>query len=127
MATVLGVALAGAAGALARWGLEALIGRRVGEGFPWGIFVVNVSGSFVAGIAFVLLTQRPGAPDWWRTTVLVGLLGAFTTFSTLSVQTVRLVESGAYAPAAANALGSLAAGLVAAGAGIALARSMTGA
>jgi CrcB protein len=111
------IALAGALGALARYGLDGLVATRSG-GFPWGTFVVNISGSFVLGLAFTLLTERYRVDPWIRSGITIGLLGAYTTFSTLSLETFRLFEDGAYGLAFANAVGSLVAGLAAVYVGI---------
>jgi len=120
MLTVVTVAAAGAAGALARWGVDEWFERRGGL-FPWGIFVVNVSGAFLIGFLVTWLEPRFEGATWLRTGILVGFLGAYTTFSTLSLDTYRLLDGGHTGTALANALGSLAAGLVAVWAGIRLA------
>src|SRR4051812_40717860 len=102
---ILGIAVAGAFGAVARYGLDRAIGS---DGFPWGIFVVNVSGAFELGVLLTAMSDRG-----LRTAVTVGFLGAYTTFSTLSFQTYRLAADGSPGLAAANMLGSCAAGLAA--------------
>ena len=124
MRTVLGVALAGAMGALARFGLGSVISERYAGVFPLGTFVINVSGSFLLGFLFVLLAERIGLSPAWRTSVTVGFLGAYTTFSTFTLETFRLVEDGALGAAALNAFGSLLVGLVAVWLGVSLARAV---
>ena len=127
MRTVVGIAVAGSIGALARYGLDALDGlvsRRTTGGFPWGTFVVNISGSFLLGLLFTVLTEQISAPSWLRSTLTIGLLGAYTTFSTLSFESYRLVEDGAYGIAAANMVGSLAVGLLAVYLGVAPGRAI---
>ncbi|HEY7283583.1 MAG TPA: fluoride efflux transporter CrcB [Actinomycetota bacterium] len=111
MRTGVGIAVAGALGALARFGLEGAVSRRAGGAFPWGTFVVNVTGAFVLGFLFTVLTERFRVSPWLRTSLTVGFLGAYTTFSTLSYETYRLLEDGVVWLAAANGLGSLVAGL----------------
>jgi CrcB protein len=111
MRTGVGIAVAGAAGALARYALEGAVSRETGGGFPWGTFVVNITGAFVLGFLFTVLTERFRVSPWVRTSLTVGFLGAYTTFSTLSFETYRLLEDGAVWLAAANGLGSLVAGL----------------
>ena len=113
MATAIGIALAGAAGALARYGLDGFVSRKTGGGFPWGTFVVNVTGSLVIGLLFTVFTERFMVAPWLRSTLLIGFIGAYTTFSTLSLETFRLMEDGSFVLAAANSLGSLALGLIA--------------
>jgi CrcB protein len=122
--TVAGIAVAGAAGALARYGLEGLVSRRLPGAFPWGTFVVNITGAFVAGLLFTVLTERFAVAPWVRTTLLVGFLGAYTTFSTLSLETFRLIEDGALVLGALNAVGSLAAGLLAVYGGVLVGRAI---
>jgi CrcB protein len=122
MRTIVGIAVAGAVGALARYGLEGVVSRRLTTAFPWGTFVVNVSGAFVAGLLFTVLTERFRVAPWLRSTLLIGFLGAYTTFSTLSLETYRLIEDGAYALGALNSVGSLAAGLVAVYGGVVVGR-----
>jgi CrcB protein len=107
----LAIALAGALGALVRYWLDGVVSRRTGGGFPWGTFAINVTGSFVLGMLFTLLTERYRVDPWLRSGLTIGFLGAYTTFSTVSLETYRLLEDGAVGLAAANAVGSLAAGL----------------
>ncbi len=121
MGAGIAIAIAGAGGALARWGLDGWIERRGGI-FPWGIFVVNVSGALLIGFLATALSARFEDVSWLRAGVLVGFLGAYTTFSTLSLDTYRLLDAGHVGVALANSLGSLAAGLAAVWAGIQLGR-----
>jgi fluoride exporter len=120
----LATALAGALGALSRYGLDGLIARRAPGAFPWGTFVINVSGSFLLGLAFTLTTERYRVDPWLRSGIAIGFLGAYTTFSTLSFETYRLAEDGALGLAAANAFGSLAAGLGAVYLGVVAGRAL---
>jgi CrcB protein len=121
MRAAVGIAVAGAAGALARYGLEGVISRRA-TAFPWGTFVVNITGAFVLGLLFTVLTERVAVAPWLRSTLTIGFLGAYTTFSTLSLETFRLIEDGSFLLAALNGLGSLVVGLVAVYAGVVLGR-----
>ncbi len=112
---VVAVALAGGAGA----GLRSLVDRLVPMrgGFPFGILIVNVSGSFLLGLLTGLATAL--APE--AAMVLgVGLLGGYTTFSTVSVESALLAERGRWKDAAANLLGTLVLAVAAAAGGIAL-------
>jgi CrcB protein len=122
--TAVAIAVAGALGALARYGLDGLISRRAPTSFPWGTFAVNISGSFALGLVFVLMTERFRPDPWLRSAVTIGFLGAYTTFSTLSLETYRLLEDGAYGLALANVVGSLAAGLTAVYAGVVIGRAL---
>jgi fluoride exporter len=124
MRTIVAVGIAGALGALARYGIGGLIVGRTARAFPWETFVVNVTGSFVLGFAFTLLTEQLTTGPWLRTAVTVGFSGAYTTFSTLAFETYRLLEDGALALAAANVFGSVAAGLVAVYLGVVAGRAL---
>jgi CrcB protein len=122
--TVAAIAVAGSLGALARYGLEGFVSRRQSGAFPWGTFVVNVSGAFALGLVFTLATERWGLAPWLRSAITIGFLGAYITFSTLSFETYRLAADRALGLAAANVVGSCAAGLVAVYLGVVLARAL---
>jgi CrcB protein len=122
--TVVAIAVAGAAGALARYGIEGFISRRQSGAFPWGTFAVNVSGAFILGLVFTLATERWGLSAWLRSALTIGFLGAYTTFSTLSFETYRLAADRALGLAFANVVGSCAAGLTAVYLGVVLARAL---
>jgi CrcB protein len=122
--TAAAIAIAGALGALARYGLEGFVSRRAPSVFPWGTFAVNVTGAFVLGFAFTLMTEQLTVASWLRAAVTIGFLGAYTTFSTLSFETYRLLEDGALGLAVANAVGSLVAGLVAVYLGVVVGRAL---
>ena len=108
MRTVLAVAL----GALARWGIGAWFGHRF-PSFRWGTMVINVSGSFILGVLFAVLVERNIGTPMLRVALMTGLLGAYTTFSTFSLETFRLFEDGATGSAIANIGFSVMLGLLA--------------
>lgn len=112
------IAVGGGAGAVARYGIGGWIQERAGFGFPWGTLVVNVLGSLLVGFALRYLEGVRVGPET-RALVAVGILGAFTTFSTFSYETVALLEEGAVSRALAYTIGSLVLGLLAVYAGIA--------
>jgi fluoride exporter len=118
--TALTIALAGAIGAVARFAVDGWVRGRLARRFPWGIVAVNVSGSLLLGL-LAGLGVHAGLPAWPVTVLGAGFCGSYTTFSTLSWETVRLAEERARLLAVGNALGSLVAGVAAATAGIALA------
>ena len=125
MRSVVAVGVAGFVGAIARYGVEGFVSERTGGWFPWGTFVVNVSGAFVLGVLFSTLVEgRIAVAPWLRAALTVGLIGAYTTFSTLTLEVVRLAEDGSYVLALLDALGSLVVGLVAAIAGIVVGRAI---
>src|SRR5436309_12023951 len=116
------IALGGALGALARYQLAAMIQARVPLGFPWGTFVVNVTGCLVMGVAATLLTDRLVVHPNWRFLIPIGFIGAYTTFSTFEFETFRAVTDGAWLVAATNVAGSCLAGYVSLWAGFVAAR-----
>ncbi len=101
---VVAIALGGAAGALLRFWMSGAVHALLGRGFPYGTLAVNVLGSLAMGFLYVWLLERSTLGPEWRGALLVGLLGAFTTFSTFSLETLNLVEEGALARAVANVL-----------------------
>lgn len=121
MRTMVGLAVAGALGTLARYGLEGLVSRRTSTSFPWGTLVVNVAGAFLLGF-FTVVTERFRVSSWLRSSMAIGFLGAFTTFSTFAFETFRLIQNGAYLVAGANIFGNVAAGLGALFLGVILGR-----
>jgi len=122
--TSAGIAIAGAAGALSRYAVDGIVSRRMSGAFPWGTMVVNLSGAFLVGFLFTVLAERFLVAPWLRSTLLIGFLGAYTTFSTLSLETLRLMQDGARLLALANGAGTLVAGLIAVYAGVVLGRAI---
>ncbi|GGG12763.1 putative fluoride ion transporter CrcB [Rhodococcoides trifolii] len=116
---VLTVLVAGALGSVVRFTIDSEIKRRWRRPFPLGTFVVNVTGSLVLGVLAGLVTFH-GQPPEWQTVLGTGFCGGYTTFSTASVETVRLVQAGERATAAANALGSVVSSVAACALGLAL-------
>lgn len=120
-AKLLCVAAGGALGALARYALSHLAYRLAGQTFPWGTLAVNLLGCLCIGVlAGVFRQTRVGEPV--QLLLMVGLLGALTTFSTFSLDALRLIEAGRIAAAAAYLTASCALGLALAAAGMALTR-----
>lgn len=103
----LAVAAGGALGAVARFGLSRAVHAVTGTGFPWGTLIVNVGGCLAMGLFYVLLVERYSVGPELRAAIIVGLLGAFTTFSAFSMETLNLMERGAHAMAAVNVVGSV--------------------
>ena len=101
------IALGGALGAVMRFGVSSGVYHWLGRGFPWGTFAVNVLGSLTMGLLTVLMIERFNVGSDIRAAVLTGGLGAFTTFSTFSVETVGLIEQGDILKAGLNMLVSV--------------------
>lgn len=119
---VAAVALGGALGALARYGVSLAFGTPGVTAFPWATFSVNVSGSLAAGFLLSLFQHRFPQHEVVFVGLTVGFLGAYTTFSTFSAQTQQLLDRGASAVAFLYVAGSVLAGLGAAWAGFVAAR-----
>ena len=96
------LALAGGAGTLARYGLSGFVQKISGMSFPWGTVVVNLTGCFLAGLLWSLFENRWSVSGQTRTVVLVGFMGAFSTFSTLIFETNDFLRSAEWLHAAAN-------------------------
>lgn len=107
------IGLGGFAGAIARYLVDGAVAERASGAFPWGTLLVNVSGSFILGLLFALSADRAVLPAEIRGPLLIGFIGAYTTFSTYMLESWRLVESGAIGLALLNILGSVALGLMA--------------
>lgn len=118
--TLLSIAVGGALGTTARWALGGWVHAWAGTTLPWGTFAVNVLGALLLGFSVRYLEAVAVSPDA-RAFLTVGVLGAFTTFSTFSYETVALLQEGAWARGMAYAGGSVALGLVGVVAGLALA------
>lgn len=99
-------------GSIARYAVSGAVSR-VNESFPWGTFVVNITGSFALGFLVAMFSDRFVVHPDLRVALTVGFLGAYTTFSTLTLETFELAETQAWGWAAVNVLASLIVGLVA--------------
>jgi len=116
------VAAGSAIGGCARYGIGLAVARRSASLFPWGTFLVNVTGCFVIGLFMAFAVERLTHDDRWRLFFAIGVCGGYTTFSTFAYETTKLVEGREYAFAAANVVGSALAGLAAVWIGGALAK-----
>lgn len=124
MNQLVAIAAGGALGALLRFWVASGVAAWLGRGFPYGTLLVNVSGSLAIGVLYILLLERADVCAVWRLFLMTGLLGAFTTFSTFSLETLVLIESGEYLKAGFNVLLSVILCLAAAYAGILLGRQL---
>ena len=119
------VLIGGGVGALARYIAATIVTQRYGATFPWGTFVINVSGSFAIGVLMTLFTERMVNP-YWRLLLVVGFLGGYTTFSSFEYETLAAVEGGSRWVGLLNVVSSVVCGYTAVWLGTALARRWHG-
>ncbi len=100
------LSLAGGVGAALRLLVDGLLRTRIKLTYPLGTTVINVSGSFLLGVITALTLSRV-LPEGWHLVLGAGLMGGYTTFSTASFETVRLIQEHRYGAALANSLGML--------------------
>lgn len=124
MLQIVVIAAGGAAGSLARFWVSTGVYALLGRGFPWGTLVVNVLGCFVMGLLAVLLLERSLMPPEVRSALMIGFLGAFTTFSTFSLETLNLIDQGEPIRALLNIVASVVLCLVACWGGIVAGRML---
>lgn len=119
---IIAIAIGGAFGAVARYWLTELASTIFGAHFPYGTLIVNVLGSLCLGFVFVLLVERSLLAPLWRSAIMIGFLGAFTTFSTFSLQAFDLIQQERFLAGGIYILGSVVASLVAVSIGMAVAK-----
>lgn len=122
--TVVLVGIGGFFGAVARYLVDGWVAERTGATFPWGTLVVNLSGAFLLGLLFSLTVERGALPAAIRGPILIGFIGAYTTFSTLALESWRLIEDGSYLLGVANLVGSVALGIAVVVVGLVLGRAL---
>lgn len=116
------VAIGGALGSMARYGAASAVNRVVQSSFPWGTLAVNIAGSFLIGLVMVLLMKAGEWRESSRLLLVTGVLGGFTTFSSFSWETWKLIEDGRLVMAMTNIIASAGICLVATAAGAMLAK-----
>jgi fluoride exporter len=124
LVALLWVGLGGFLGSIARYLLSGWAAARWGVIFPWGTFIINISGSFILGFFLAFAQERPWVHPQARLLFAIGFVGAYTTFSTYTYESIRLMMNGQFALAAAYIVGSVVFGLVAVFAGVALGNSI---
>ncbi|MEN8167382.1 MAG: fluoride efflux transporter CrcB [Pseudomonadota bacterium] len=124
MTQLIAIAAGGAAGALFRFWVSSGVYSLLGRSFPFGTLAVNVLGSLVMGFLYVLLLDRMAVAPEIRAALLVGFLGAFTTFSTFSIETLNLIEQADFMKAGLNMLVSVIACVSACWFGVLLGRQL---
>ncbi len=124
MRTIAAIMVAGSLGAVARYGVDTVVTQHFGSRFPWGTLVVNISAAVLLGFVFTLTTERAGVDASTRLVLTTGLIGSYSTFSTLMLESVRLLERGDMVAGLVNLGGSVLAGLAGLLVGIVAARSL---
>jgi fluoride exporter len=124
MPVVLWVAIGGAIGSAARYGVNVWSARLLGTAFPWHTLIVNIAGCFVMGMLVEVMALKLNIGNETRAFLTTGILGGFTTFSAFSLDFALLVERKAYGHALAYGAGSVALSLIAVFAGLYLVRTL---
>jgi fluoride exporter len=118
------VGLGGCLGSILRFWLGSYIGSRLGSRFPYGTFVINVTGSFLIGMILTILAEKTQWSPNWRYLIPIGFIGGYTTFSTFEYETFRLVQDGQMVTAMLNVAGSVVIGFAGVWAGLLAGRSI---
>ena len=118
---ILLIALFGAVGTLARYGLQGLVQIRMGSTFPYGTLLINLTGCFLLGLIGQLTLNRVIVPPEWRMAIAIGFFGGYTTFSSFGWETAKMLEAGEWLRASTYVVASVLLGLLLSVAGIRLA------
>lgn len=124
MLNVLLVAIGGAIGSVARYGVTRFSVQNFGAGFPWGTVIVNLVGSFFIGFLSAAILSKASNPEPLKLLLITGFLGGFTTFSAFSLDAITLIERGAMPQAGAYIVLSVAPAIIATVAGLAIGRAL---
>lgn len=124
MKQLIAIAIGGSVGALLRYGVANAVHAWAPRDFPYGTLVVNVSGCLVMGVLYTLLVERLALGPEWRAALLIGVLGAYTTFSSFSMETLLLFEDGEHVKAMMNIIFSVSLCLIAVWLGVVAGRRL---
>lgn len=124
MRELVAVAAGGALGAVLRWGIGVWSMSRSSSGFPWHTMAINISGAFFIGLLMTFAMEKGAVSGDWRLFLGTGVLGGFTTFSTLSYESIALMQDGLWGQGLFNMFGSAVIGLFAAWLGLVAGRAL---
>ena len=119
------VGVGGCVGSILRYWLGSYIGGRMGTRFPYGTLVINVTGSFLIGLIFAVLTARTDWSPNWRYLILIGFIGGYTTFSSFEFETLRTVQDGQFGLALLYIAASVIVGFIAVWGGVMAGRAIS--
>ncbi|HEY2459106.1 MAG TPA: fluoride efflux transporter CrcB, partial [Candidatus Acidoferrum sp.] len=115
------IAIFGAVGTLARYGLQGLVQIRMGSTFPYGTLLINLTGCFFLGLLGQAMLNRMIVSPEWRMAITIGFFGGYTTFSTFGWETAKMLEAGEWLRASTYVAASVVFGILLSAAGIRLA------
>jgi len=124
MTKYLVIALGGALGAITRYLIGNLISSYFNSGFPWGTFIINITGSFIIGFFLTLIGEQINVSPQWRLAIAVGFVGAYTTFSTFEYELLKLIEGNNISTSFFYVIASLLVGFLAVWGGAVTSRSL---
>lgn len=118
------VGIGGFAGSVLRFWLAAYIGQRMGTRFPYGTFLINVTGSFLIGFVITMLTEKTHLSANWHYLIPIGFIGGYTTFSTFEYETLRAIQDGQFTIGTLNVVLSVVVGFVMVWTGVLVGRAV---
>jgi CrcB protein len=119
------VGIGGGLGSILRFWLGSYVGSKMGTRFPYGTFVINITGSFLIGIVFAFLTARSQWSPYWRYLIPIGFIGGYTTFSSFEFETLRTLQEGQFGIGLLYVIASVVLGLAAVWGGVIAGRALT--
>ena len=118
------VGIGGCLGSILRFWLGNYVGSKMGTRFPYGTFVINITGSFLIGLVFAFLTERSQWSPYWRYLIPIGFIGGYTTFSSFEFETLRTIQEGQFGIGLLYVMSSVVLGLAAVWGGLVAGRAL---